>query len=165
MTCFSVIGLKDKILADIQDTGLAHQTFPFLASKMAEYIMKSKSDNTVSKYFYSNIFKGLEQFIVSKGGIALPASPIHIALYLTDLLDKNKSESVLTSALYGIEWVHKVRGLNDLMDNIFVTNLVKAYKRISKKIVRKKQPITSDMIKALCARCATSNELLEVRDL
>ena len=53
MTCFSVIGLKDKILADIQDTGLAHQTFPFLASKMAEYIMKSKSDNTVSKYFYS----------------------------------------------------------------------------------------------------------------
>ena len=42
MTCFSVIGLKDKILADIQDTGLAHQTFPFLASKMAEYIMKSK---------------------------------------------------------------------------------------------------------------------------
>ena len=51
MTCFSVIGLKDKILADIQDTGLAHQTFPFLASKMAEYIMKSKSDNTVSKYF------------------------------------------------------------------------------------------------------------------
>ena len=44
-----VIGLKDKILADIQDTGLAHQTFPFLASKMAEYIMKSKSDNMVSK--------------------------------------------------------------------------------------------------------------------
>ena len=163
MTCFSVIGLKDKILADIQDTGLAHQTFPFLASKMAEYIMKSKSDNTVSKYFYS--FKHWEQFIVSKGGTALPASPIHIALYLTDLLDRNKSESVLTSALYGIKWVHKIRGLNDPTDNIFVTNLVEASKRISKKIVRKKQPVTSDMIKALCARYSASNELLEVRDL
>ena len=64
MTCFSVIALKDKILADIQDTGLAHQTFPFLASKMAEYIMKSKSDNTVSKYFYS--FKGWEQLLCQK---------------------------------------------------------------------------------------------------
>ena len=163
MPCFSVIGLKNKILADIQDTGLAHQTFPFLASKMAEYIIKSKSDKTVSKYFYS--FKRWEQFIVSKGGTALPASPIHIALYLTDLLDWNKSENVLTSALYGIKWVHKIRGLNDPTNIFFVTNLVEASKRISKKIVRKKQPVTSDMIKALCARYSASSELLEVRDL
>ena len=101
--------------------------------------MKSKIYNMVSKYFYS--FKRWEQFIVSKGGTALPASPIHIALYLTYLLDRNKSESVLTSALYRIKWVHKIRGLNDPTDNIFVTNLVEASKRISKKIVRKKAAI------------------------
>ena len=103
---------------------------------------------------------------MSKGGNALPASPSHIALYLTDLLDRNKSESVLTSALYGKKWVHKIRGLNDPTNIIFVTNLVEAFKRISKKIVRKKkQPVTSYMIKALCARYSASNELSEVRDL
>ena len=61
--------------------------------------------------------------------------------------------------------MHKIRGLNDPTDNNFVINLVEASKRISKKIVRKKQPVTSDIFKALCARYATSNELLEVRDL
>ena len=55
--------------------------------------------------------------------------------------------------------------LNDRTDNIFVTNLIEASKRISKKIV-KKQPVTLDMIKALCTRYATSNDLiLEVRDM
>ena len=78
---------RKKIITDKHGTSLAHQTFLFLASKMAEYIMKSKSDNTVSKYFYS--FKRWEQFIVSKGGTALPALPIHIALYIIDLLDQN----------------------------------------------------------------------------
>lgn len=160
---FADLGLKDRILSDVRDAGLFHSTFPYLATRMTDFLLKSKSDNTVSKYFYS--FKRWEKFILTKGGCALPANPIHVALYITELLDSGKSESVVTAALYGIKWVHKICSLPDPTNNMFVLNLVEAAKRISIKTVRKKQPVTADMLINLCAKYSSSTDLLVVRDL
>ena len=160
---FSVLGLEGRIMCKVQDAGISHNSFPYLASRMADFLLRSRSDSTVSKYFYS--FKRWEKFIVSKGGCALPASPIHVALYLTDLLDSGSSDSVITSALYGIKWVHKTCDLQDPTDNAFVLNLVEAAKRFAVKSVKKKQPVTADMLKNLCAKYSTSTDLLVIRDL
>ena len=65
---------------------------------MEEFLLHSHSSNTNSKYFYS--FKRWEQFISKEGGKYVPASPIHVALYLTHLLDKGASQSVVQSAVY-----------------------------------------------------------------
>ncbi|MCG8049358.1 MAG: tyrosine-type recombinase/integrase [Candidatus Thiodiazotropha endolucinida] len=102
---------------------------------------------------------------MSKGGCALPASPIHVALYITDLLDNGRSNSVVSSALYGIKWAHKMCDLQDPTNNAFVTNLIEAAKRISVKRVNKKQPVTSEMLKILCATYSSSTDLLVIRDL
>ena len=56
---------------------------------MADYLVTSRSDNTNVKYF--SYFKKWENFIKIQEGCALPASPIHVALYLTDLMDKHYS--------------------------------------------------------------------------
>ncbi|MEW8548151.1 MAG: tyrosine-type recombinase/integrase [Candidatus Thiodiazotropha sp.] len=160
---FSVLGLEERILSKVQDAGISHDSFSYLASRMSNYMLKSRSDSTVSKYFYS--FKRWEKFIVSKGGCALPANPIHVALYLTELLDSGNSDSVITSALYGIKWVHKTCDLQDPTDNTFVSNLVEAAKRIAVRSVKKKQPVTVDMLKSLCAKYSSSSDLLVIRDL
>ena len=92
---FPVLGFEDRIMCKVQDAGILHNSFPYLASRMADFLLRSRSDSMVSKYFYST--KRWEKFIVSKGGYALPASPIHVALYLTDLLDGGISDSAVTS--------------------------------------------------------------------
>jgi hypothetical protein len=50
---------------------------------MEMYLLKSRSENTNSKYF--SAFERWERFITLEGEIAVPATPIHVALYLTYL--------------------------------------------------------------------------------
>ena len=86
------------------------------------YLLKSRSENKNSKYF--SAFKRWERFITLEGGKTVPATPIHVALYLAHLLDNGSSRSVIQSAVYGIKWAHNLQGLQDPTDNSFVHNLV-----------------------------------------
>lgn len=130
---------------------------------MEIYLLQSRSENTNKKYYYS--FKRWEQFIVKEGGKSIPASPIHVALYLTYLLDKGSSSSVVQSAVYGIKWAHSVQGLQDPTDNSFVLNLVESSKRQPSKPKMKKDHVSSDAIIDLCTIYKDSNDLAVVRDL
>lgn len=60
-----------------------------LAGKMAHYLIQARCDNTVSKYY--NYFRKWEVFITKENACALPAEPIHVALYVTHLLDNGSS--------------------------------------------------------------------------
>jgi hypothetical protein len=84
------------------------------------YLLKSRSENKNSKYF--SAFKRWERFITLEKGKAVPATPIHVALYLTYLLDNGSSCSVIQSAVYGIKWAHNLQGLQDPTDNSFFKN-------------------------------------------
>lgn len=145
------------------DAGLVNSTFDRLSSKMAEFIVKSKSDNTNAKYFH--YFKKWETFISSMGGSAIPASPVHVALYLTDLIDKKHSYSVISSTLYSIKWAHSLKNLADPTNNSFVTNLLESAKRAQTKHINKKEPVTLDMLKTLCLKYSDSQDVVVVRDL
>lgn len=155
--------MKRCIDNEIQKSGLHDARSEALSSKMAEYIVMSKSDSTNSKYF--NYFKKWDKYISSKGGSAIPASPIHIALYLTKLMDKHTSSAVISSTVYSIRWAHLLKNLPDPTKNTFVSNLVEASKRFLSKPVCKKEPITSDVLVALCEKYSDSADLLVIRDL
>jgi hypothetical protein len=75
-----------------------------LASKMSEFLMKSRSINTSKKYFSS--FKRWCNFISSRGKQSIPANSLHIALYITHLLNSGCSYHVIASAIYSIKWAH-----------------------------------------------------------
>lgn len=80
-----------------------------LCPSLSDWILSSKNDNTNRSYF--NAYRRWEVFIKAQGHSALPASPIHLALYLTHLLQTGSSQHPVNNAVYAMKWAHKCAGL------------------------------------------------------
>lgn len=130
---------------------------------MADFLVYSKSDSTSKKYYH--YFGKWENFIIAKGCSAIPASPIHVALYLTSLIDRKCSANVISTTMYSIKWAHSLRGLPDPTDNLFVRNLLETSKRTLSAPVSKKEPVSVEMLHQLCDMYKDSSDILVVRDL
>jgi len=157
------LNLKTAIEKEIQDSGISVSEFGDLAGKMSGQLVYSRSDNTNIKYL--SYFNKWKSFISSKGGLAVPASPIHVALYLTDLIDKHVSSSVISASLYSIKWAHSLRNLPDPTANACVKNLLESAKRTLSKPVSRKEPISLESLKELCEKYSNNTDLLVLRDL
>ena len=158
----SGVGLKDTVEKALKDGGVQDDQ---KVKSMCRYILQSKSDGTVKKYY--SYFNKWKLFCDKNGYDVMPAQPIHIALFLTELLDKCITYSVISSIVYSIKWVHRINGENDPTENGFVTNLLESAKRLRSSKVTKKDVVTTDMLIELCSSNATKNseDLLQVRDL
>ena len=134
-----------------------------LADRMKSYMLSSKSDNTDKKYYFA--YQKWKQFIVEKGQPDMLANPVHIALYLTKLLDSGSSYHVVSCSKYAIRWAHSLCGYSDVTDHVFVNNIVEAAKRNAKPRVVKKDPINAKDLVLLCEMYADSDDLSIIRDL
>ena len=141
---------------------VTHPLYSLIGSLSAR-LLDSRSDSTVRKYFYG--FRKWEKFIQEHNFVSIPAQPIHVALYITHLLDSGATYSTVNTAVYSIKWAHELCGKSDPTNNAFVNNLVDSAKRTSKPPVNKKDPVNSDMLIALCSMFKDSSDLLIVRDL
>ena len=122
----------------VQDSGVVPGSYMYsIYSKMCELILNSKSDNTIKSYFY--VFKRWEQFISLHDHCAIPAQPVHVALYLTSLLNNWSSFHPVCNAVYRIKWAHEINGLPDPTTNTFVSSVLEASKRIAVKHNEKKE--------------------------
>ena len=95
----------------------------------------------------------------------MPAEPIRVAVYITELLEGGSSHHVVSSAIYGIKWAHDMNGFTDPTNNAFVKNLHESAKRITGTKTVKKDAISSDLIIQLCDSFVGNEDLLVVRDL
>ena len=157
------IGLRSAINDEVKASGVSTSKMLELADSLASHLVESRSDGTTNKYYSS--FKRWESFISAEGGTAIPAEPIHVALYLTSLIDQGKSPSVVQGAMYSIKWAHKLRGLLDPTANDFVLNVIEAAKRQNSKKVSKKDIFTNDQIVSLCDKYKDTRDILILRDL
>ena len=130
---------------------------------MASYMMCSRSDNTVKKYFSS--YKKWQSFCEQSGYNSAPALPIHVAIYLTNLLDSGVSDNVISSVIYAIKWVHDINGFVDPTNNAFVKHLHESAKRIRGTKSKPKDPISTEHLTELCGSYTDCKDLLVVRDL
>ena len=130
---------------------------------MANQLTQARSQATTTKYLYA--FRRWEAFIEAEGGQAIPAEPIHVALYISSLIDQGVSLSVIQTAVYGIKWAHNIRGSSDPTSNEFIRNLLETAKRKVSKPVVKKDIVTNEHIIALCNMYERSQDVLEIRDL
>lgn len=111
-------------------------------------------------------FNRWSKFITNKGKSAIPANSMHVALYLTYLLNIGCSFHVISSAVYAIKWAHSILGYEDPTEHPFIKNiLVEASKRNNKARVIKKEVVTTKDLVLLCDIYADSSSLLEVRDM
>ena len=114
--------MKSRIDGEVADSGVKDGTYLHsLTGSLAKHIVGSRIDNTSSSYVHA--FKRWENFISEQDLPALPAHPIHVALYLTHLLDSGASCNVVNKAVYAIKWAHNLNGLSDPTDNSFVKSL------------------------------------------
>ncbi|XP_052105787.1 integrase/recombinase xerD homolog, partial [Mytilus californianus] len=158
------ISLDRHVKVAIEDSGVETGSHLYsLYPKMCELLLNSKSDNTVKSYFYA--FRRWEKFITEHGQDALPAQPVHVALYLTNLLNNGSTSHPVSNAVYGIKWAHEVSGLPDPTINSFVTSIVEASKRTTTKTSNKKDPVSAEILIELCTHFKDSDDLLIIRDL
>ncbi|XP_063414138.1 integrase/recombinase xerD homolog [Mytilus trossulus] len=158
------IALDNTVKEAVHDSGIEVGSYMYeLYPKMCELLINSKSDNTVKSYF--NSYKRWERFITLQGHKSLPAQPVHVALYLTHLLNNNSTCHPISNAVYGIKWAHEINGLSDPTSNTFVTSILEASKRVAPKKTEKKDPITPETLIELCDMFKNSLDLLVVRDL
>ena len=160
---FSGIGIENRVLECIDQAGLPSSNFGDLPRKMAEQLTYAKSDSTNTKYL--SYFNKWKSFIEPKGGSAIPASPIHVSLYLSEMIDKKCSYSVISSTVYSIKWAHVLQGIDDPTENSFVATLLESAKRTLSKPVTKKDPIDADVLKNICSEYTESTDVLVIRDL
>lgn len=152
--------MSDAVAASgIQDGSLLHS----LSDKMTSYLVASRSDNTIKSYF--NCFKRWEGFIKEQGFSALPAQPIHVALYITHLLESGSTCNTINSVVYSLKWVHQINDLPDPTANSFIVSLQDSAKRVACPQKHKKDPVNTDLLIKLCNRFADSDDLLVIRDL
>ena len=130
---FSGTGLNARLTNALNDAGVTESNNH--CERISAYMLHSKSDNTVKKYFSS--FQMWKYFCIQHNYTAIPAQPIHIVLYLTKMLDAGSSAGGMN-------------GLGDPTEEGFVKNLHESGKRIRLTKTVKKDAITSDMLIELC---------------
>ena len=90
---------------------------------------------------------------------------MHVALYLTYLLDQGSTFHPINNALNSIKWAHEINGLPDPTKYSFVSSIQEAAKRTAYKKVVKKEPISVNMLIELCDKFINCIDLLVIRDL
>lgn len=95
----------------------------------------------------------------------MPASPIHVALYLRHLLQNGSSQNPVNNAVYAIKWAHECAGFTDPTNNSYVTSIQEAAKRKASRAINKKEPISKDVLIELCDKYINESDLLVVKNL
>jgi hypothetical protein len=79
----------------------------------------------------------------------LPRSELHVALYLQYLMGTVKHHNTIESVFYGIKWAHTTAGLSDPCEADIVRSIVEASIREINRPIKKKEPLTADLMKLL----------------
>ncbi|KAL4231908.1 hypothetical protein ACF0H5_009484 [Mactra antiquata] len=81
----SGVGLRNTLKRKFEEAGVGIDDNDYVINRMATHVLASRADNTVSKY--SQQLKHFNQFCNIKGFANAPAHSIHVAMYLSSLID------------------------------------------------------------------------------
>jgi len=95
----------------------------------------------------------------------LPASPFHVAICLQLVCQEASSPSPVLTAVYSIDWVHKLSGYEKVSVHPFVESMMSACQRILARPKCRKEPITAEMLHALALKFKDKSSVSDVRTL
>ena len=119
---------------------------------LVDILVESSAATTAQKD--SNGWQRWKAWALSKLGVSvLPAVPLQVALYLTELVGhavrNGHSVSVTESAAYSIQWGHRLAGLDSPTVHPLVKGVVEGARRKLARPVRPKQPLAHDTIASI----------------
>ena len=127
-------------------------------------IMKcGKSENTNKKYdLYFNKFK---KWCEMHNVQYLPAPVSAVAVFLSSLVQSAVSNAVFSSYFYSIKWHHDLHVRENPCENKVVNMLCEGARRILSKPVKKKEPITSDIIEKVVGHFSAGERMNDLSDV
>lgn len=131
--------------------------------KLPELCLKSKADNTRKKYGYA--FTKFRKWCLLHDISFLPATDFHVSLYLTSLGENCNTTGSIDEAFYSISWAHKMAGYpNPCTSDLTISVREGCHRTIGHKVINKKEPITSNILKQLCTLYGSEScSLLDIR--
>ena len=145
---------------------------PLLRSLVPDLLdlqLGSRAPSTLTKY--KSGWLRWRGWASSKIGFpVLPAKPLHIALFITELtnvcLANNTGVSPIETVVYGIKWAHSMAGLEICpVNNPLVKSSLEGAKRKLARPVRPKEPLSVDTVQAIAEFYVSSNSLATLRFL
>ena len=118
-----------------------------LLTLLPSYTMASTADTILKKYRYA--FNSWCKWSNLHSFPSLPASQFSIALYLIHLSESAKSTSKIDEAMYAISWAHTLSGFSEPCKSILVRSVREGAHRKIGHIVKKKTPITPDILQKM----------------
>ena len=99
---FPGLGVQLHVNKAVIDSGISlNSKLGDLSDHMCRYLLSSKSDSTNKAYKLG--FQRWKTFINGHEQTEIPAQPVHVALYITHLLDSGASYSTVNNAIYSIK--------------------------------------------------------------
>lgn len=135
----------DHLVSSLKES-VKHQHLKQLAKKVPNIIKKSRAVNTFKKY--STYFNQWKNWCKNFSLPSLSAKEEHVALYLTSLLQNQKSSAIIESTYYAIEHFHKLNILETLFRSYLCSLILEAAKR-EKPRQNKKDPIKAKHLKEI----------------
>ena len=114
-----------------------------------------KAPSTMWRYGYS--WKHWLAFAGECGVVAVPADPLHVALYLTEVVAGAKTFSVVRLASAAVAAFHHAVGLPSPTDATIVHSVREAAQRLLPDGAGKKEPMALEHLERICERFAGSD--------
>ena len=104
----------------------------------------------------------------SEGGncghlLPIPAKPHEFSLYLQHIGESKKSKSAAEEVCNAVSWVHSTAGLPPLLSDCSVKATLEGLRRMLAKPVKKKEPVTIEMLEAIVDDAERSGSLSDLR--
>ena len=132
-----------------------------LAQLLPTVVLRSRAPSTVKKY--SGAFLRWKSWATQTYDhqACLPAKPLHIALYLTYLIQKSSTSALIEEASNAISWAHQLAATDDPTQNDLIKQVVAGAKRMLAHKTTKKEPITPEILEKLVEEFAQEDADLD----
>ncbi|CAG2246252.1 unnamed protein product [Mytilus edulis] len=120
-----------------------------------DLLAQSKSDNTVKKYYWFLRWKKWAEINHISDVDILPTKPLYLALYLASLVQFSATSSPVCDAFYSIKWAHSIISADSPTDSQLVKCVFEGAKRKLGSQIKKKEPITPELLQAIIGVMST----------
>ena len=157
---FITVGVLDKgawiLFKELNDPELKS-----LADELPVTVMNCRASSTTTKYLRA--FRHWKEWASSHKLPSLPAESHHIALYLQHLADITSSKATVEEAVYAIAWAHSLAGVPSQTETPLIQTTIQGLRRLLAKPIRKKEPMTVEMLQAMVKDADRNETLTNVR--